>query len=347
MTTEAAIGHLVGLQAQAPRAPYVGLWSRLDGFAAAQVEELLLSRRAVRALVLLRTTIHLVTADDALAMRAALQGVADRGFRSGSPFGRTLGEIDLASLLAAGRAALEERPLTVAELAKELAGQWPDKDATALAMAVRYLLPLIQPTPRGLWAKNGPTTMVPTDVWLGRALVEPGPPDDLVLRYLAAFGPASVADITTWSWLTGVREVVDRLRPRLRSFRDEAGRELFDVLDAPLPDADTPAPPRFLPEYDNLYLSHKDRSRIGGPEAKLLDYTTGDGARVGPFLLDGFAAGLWRISLPSDRPILTITPIRAPTTADADALVAEAAALGRFIADGRAVEVRIAAASAG
>ena len=337
-----AIEHLVGLQAQAPRAPYVALWSRLVDFQPAELERLIRERAAVRALALLRTTIHLVSAADALGMRGVLQDVAERGFRSGSPFARQLGEIDLEAVIAVGRQALERQPLTVVQLAKVLATDWPDKDPTALAMAVRYLVPLVQPPPRGLWTENSRPTMVPLDQWLGRPIPTAPAPDELVLRYLRAFGPATVADIAAWSWLTGVREIVDRLRPRLRVVRDDAGRDLFDVEDGQLVDADVPAPPRFLPEYDNVLLSHADRSRIW-PAGWQMPLAPGDGARLGTLLVDGFAAGTWRISLGGEREApasLTIEPIAALGDADEEAVASEARALATFLAPGRLVDLR-------
>lgn len=337
-----AIEHLVGLQAQAPRAPYVALWSRLVDFQPAELERLIRERAAVRALALLRTTIHLVSAADALGMRGVLQDVAERGFRSGSPFARQLGEIDLEAVIAVGRQALERQPLTVVQLAKVLATDWPDKDPTALAMAVRYLVPLVQPPPRGLWTENSRPTMVPLDQWLGRPIPTAPAPDELVLRYLRAFGPATVADIAAWSWLTGVREIVDRLRPRLRVVRDDAGRDLFDVEDGELVDADVPTPPRFLPEYDNVLLSHADRSRIW-PAGWQMPLAPGDGARLGTLLVDGFAAGTWRISLGGEREgpaFLTIEPIAALGDAGEEAVASEARALATFLAPGRLVDLR-------
>jgi hypothetical protein len=120
------------------------------------------------------------------------------------------------------------------------------------------------------------------------------PADDLVMRYLGAFGPATVRDVQTWSGLTAVREVLERLRPRLRTFRDEGGNELFDVPDGLLPDSATPAPPRFLPAYDNVLLSHADRTRIV-PRGRPVPLPAGNGATGGTFLVDGFMAGTWRL----------------------------------------------------
>ena len=121
----------------------------------------------------------------------------------------------------------------------------------------------------------------------------------MVLRYLAAFGPATVADVTTWCRLTGLREVVERLRPRLRIFRDEAGRELFDLEDAPRPDPETPAPVRFLPEYDNVLLSHAERSRVFVERRRP---ALGRSWRIGngSILHDGVVCGVWRLERPED-----------------------------------------------
>jgi hypothetical protein len=129
---------------------------------------------------------------------------------------------------------------------------------------------------------------------VGRRPHQDQPVDALLLRYLAAFGPASAADIRTWSGLTGIATLIDRLRPSLRSFRDERGTELVDVMDGPLPDPDVPAPPRFLPEYDNVLLAHDDRSRIvdDGLRRRLLSEAA---IGLGTLLVDGFAAGTWKV----------------------------------------------------
>jgi hypothetical protein len=281
---------------------------------------------------MLRTTIHLVSAADALAMRPVLQrGVVERGFRSGSPFARNLVGVPIDELLAAGRELLAERPRSTAELGRLLGERWPDRDPVSLAMAVRYLVPLVQVPPRGLWNRSAPPKFAMMEVWLGRPLDTETAPDAFVLRYLAAFGPASVLDVATWSWLTEVRAVMERLRPGLCVFRDEQGRELFDVPDGLLPDPEVPAPPRFLPEYDNVLLSHKDRTRITERDRKV-PWPAGDGGRMGTVLVDGFTAGTWRVDRDGGRATLAIAPWAPIGPGDRSAVETEADGLLDFVA---------------
>jgi len=336
MTALAAVGHLVGMQAQAPLAPYVGLWSRLSHFRPETLAAAIVERRAVRT-SLMRATIHLVTADDALRLRPLVAPVLERGFRT-SPFGRRVEGIDLAEVMAAGRDLLETHPMTSPDLARRLAERWPEIDRESLVFAIGYLVPLVHVPPRGVWGETGPVARTTLESWLGRPLDTDPSIDDLVIRYLAAFGPATVMDIQAWSGLTRLRVVVERLRPRLATFRDEDRRELFDLPDAPRPDPGTPAPPRFLPEYDNVLIGHADRSRII-PAGRRIPLPPGNGATRGTVLLDGMFAGEWRIATERQHATLEIEPFEAMPAAELSALLEEGMRLLAFAAAD--MEVRI------
>ena len=293
------IGHLVGMQAQNPLDPYYGLWARLDRFDPSQLSALIEDRGAVRT-AFLRATIHLVTAADCLDLDATIRPVSARTFGSTSYSKNTAG-IDIDQVLALGRNLLEETPMGRAQLGRALAQNWPDRDPQSLAYAVSYLLPLIQIPPRGIWNQKGAATWTTVERWLGSKPSQESNHESLALRYLAAFGPASVSDMRVWSGVTGLAAVVDKLRPRLRVFTDEQGRELFDLPDAPRPDPDTPAPPRFLPEYDNVLLGHADRSRVIEPVAAAPGW-------AGNLLYDGFLRGSWKISRARGTARVAVTP---------------------------------------
>jgi len=318
-----AIEHLAGMQAQAPHAPYVGLWTRLSDFRARELTELIETRRAVRG-PLMRATLHLVSADDWLSFREVVQPVLERGF-AGAPF--DVAGIDMPALIEAGRTLLERHPRTRPELGQLLAERWPGHDPASLAQAITYLVPVVQVTPRGLWGKSGQARWTTADEWFGGTLDAVPSSGRIVVRYLAAFGPATVRDIQVWSGLTRLAEVVDSLRGQLRIFRGEHGAELFDLPEAPRPDADTPAPPRFLGEYDNLLLSHADRTRfITGDERVPLQ--PGLGARYGTLLVDGLFRGTWRITRHGETAVLHVEPLQ--PLANRDAVAAEGEALLRF-----------------
>src|SRR5690242_7785353 len=256
----ATIESLVGMQAQAPNLPYIGLWSRLEGFRTDELSRLVQTKQAVR-MSLMRNTIHLVTTRDALRLKPLFMPLGERGYMRGSPWGRGMTAADVAAIGEAGREIMGERPRTVAELAKLLAQRFPGRDALAMAYGVRYMVPLVFTPPRGVWGAGGPVALTTMEAWLGRP---PGPaisPEKLVHRYLAAFGPASPADMRAWSGLA-MRAVFEQLRPRLKTFRDANGVELFDVPRGPRPAADSPAPVRLLPDFDNILLGHADRTRI-------------------------------------------------------------------------------------
>ncbi|WP_327164949.1 winged helix DNA-binding domain-containing protein [Streptomyces zaomyceticus] len=314
-----AVGHLLGLQAQSTKPPYYALAARLDGFRPEDLSELMESRRVAR-IVSLRSTVHTHTAGDADALRRLVQdGAVDRELKM---FRKGLDGVDLDRLVALATAFVEERPRTPKELREHLSSEWPDADPQSLGIAARCLLVMVQVTPRGLWGRSGQVALTTTDVWFPGQEREAADLDETVLRYLGAFGPASVKDMQTWCGLTRLRPAFERLRSRLLVFQDEAGTELFDLPDAPRPDEDTPAPPRFLPEFDNLLLSHADRGRVVPAEHRGRTWTGNQAHRV--FLLDGFLAGLWQLDERKDRTTLTVEPFEHVTRAQRAALTAEA-----------------------
>ena len=324
LPAERVMERLVGMQAQEPPDPYLALWTRLVDFNPEELVLLLESRAAVRATTMLRTTIHLLTANDAVGMRPILQPVAERTFIH-TPFAKALRGVDLGEVIARGRELLAGSPMTIAALGRRLAEDWPDREPGPLGYVIRFHVPLVQIPPRGLWGRRGQPVLALTDEWVGRPMATETSVDDLVLRYLAAFGPATPADVQTWSWLTAIRPVLERLRPRLRVFRDEAGRELFDVPDGPLPDPDTPAPVRFLPEYDNIFLSHQDRSRIADPRHK------GFPLLKGFVLVDGFIRAVWKISRDDAAATLVIRPVEPILRHDRAEVAEEGERLLRFL----------------
>ena len=329
MGSAEAIEHLVGLQAQAPNAPYVGLWSRLAPFDPADLAGLLERRAAIRTHVM-RTTVHLVTARDGALLRPLMQPVLDRSFAS-SPWAKKLPGVDLDAVAAAGRELLAGAVLTRAQLGERLAERFPGQDPASLAHAVTIRVPAVQVPPRGIWGASGPAAWAVTEEWTGAPLAAEPAADAVVLRYLAAFGPASIPDVRTWSGLTRQRDVIERLRPRLRTFRDARGRELFDLPGAPRPDAGVPAPPRFLPEYDNVLLSHADRARING-DGRLVPLPPGNGGVRGTVLVDGFFRGLWRVEREGAVATVRVEPFGRFARGERTAVIAEGERLAAFTA---------------
>ncbi|MEV0279809.1 winged helix DNA-binding domain-containing protein [Streptomyces sp. NPDC050610] len=338
-----AVAHLGGMQAQEPQEPFVGLWSRLRAFDPAELSELLAGRQVVRT-HLMRRTVHLVTAADALAWRARHDAMLRQ--RVLGNYRRELDGVDLGELAAAGRAVLADgEPRSMTELARALADRWPEPGPRALGeMLVAALVPVVQLPPRGLWRTKGGVRNVPLSSWLGREIDPPAVDGTdpvgqaLVRRYLAAFGPAATADLRAWSGLAGLPAAVAALREELVSFRDERGRELLDLPDAPRPDADTPAPVRFLPAFDNAILGFQDRGRIIDDAHRGLSVT---GARV--VLVDGRAAATWT----AKDGTVTVAPLRAFSRAERAAVAEEGQALASFLSDGESDRVAMAPATSG
>ncbi|NUT38297.1 MAG: winged helix DNA-binding domain-containing protein [Hamadaea sp.] len=332
-----AVNHLVGMQAQEPLEPYAGLHSRLTHFRPQELVDLLESRRAVRTL-LMRRTIHLVSAEDCLLLRPLHQAMIVS--RMWNVLKRPLDGVDLEELAAAGLPIFEREPTTLPEAGRAVAERFPGKAPRDLGDALSSVLPLLQVPPRGLWGRKGPAKNTTIQRWLGRQVVaQENAADELILRYLRAYGPAAGADIRAWSGLTGLPEVIKRVRPMLRTFRDERGRELLDVADGALPDPETPAPPRFLPAFDNAVLGFDDRARIIDRQFRGLSVA---GARF--LLVDGRVAGTWTVDATGESTTLRIAYLVKVVGESADAVVAEGerllelyegdAARRRVVADG-------------
>ena len=294
---------LVGMQAQTPRSPYTAMWSRVADFDPMRLSRAIARRRAVR-IALMRSTIHLVTASDALLLRPLTAPVVMKELTA-PVWARQLTGVDFEALAAVARPILEAAPCTPKQLGIALSPSFPGTPPAALAHAARSMLPLVQIPPRGLWDGAGATTVTTAEHWLGRPLAGDASWDAVILRYLAAYGPATAADAVTWAKVPGMAEVFDRLRPQLVVLHDERGRELFDLPRAPRPDAATPAPPRFLPDYDNALLSHVDRTHLFADEHRKAIWTS-NGVLPGTVLIDGSVGGAWWLDRDGDRAVLRI-----------------------------------------
>jgi hypothetical protein len=327
-----ALEHLVGLQAQNPNGPYYGLWSRLEDFTPDDLAGLI-ERRLVVRIALMRWTLHVVTARDCLGIRPVVQPVMEQRMRS--LFGRHLDGVDLDRLAQRGRALVELEARSMGDVGRELADTCPGTEPSVLGNVLAALVPLVQVPPRGLWGRNGRAVQTSAERWIGRPLEPAGAPDELLVRYLRAFGPATLDDMAKWSGLRGLRCAVERLRPRLRSFTDHDGHELLDVLDGPLPHPDTPAPVRFLPECDNAVLAHADRSRIVSYEHRRLV------TAQKTFLVDGFVGGTWKVIHGSRTDTLVISPIAPIDREDRLALAEEGARLLAFAAANEDVKISV------
>jgi hypothetical protein len=318
LRADEAITRVAGLQAQAQAPPFVGLWTRLASFDEAELQELIDEHRVVRA-TMMRHTIHFVTDDDYVWLRPTIQPALDANF--GAQTRKRLAAVDIEPFLKAARKEFRKRALTFAEVKDLIRSLAPDSDIDAIAYGVRTHLELIGVPNESRWRFGGRAPFVLAEDWLGRRLAKPDP-HAMVRRYLAAFGPATPADATAWSGVGGMRQVFDDIRAELRVFRDDAGRELFDLPDAPLPPEETEVPVRFLPEFDNTLLGHRDRTRVIADEHRPLVYLTA-GRMIGTVLLDGFAAAGWRVKDGE----LVLEPFRRLTKAERKAIDPEAEAL--------------------
>lgn len=338
VSVPAAVERLVGLQAQLPVAPYIGLWARLIDFKREDLADRIENRTVVKA-TLMRATLHLFTVEDYLRLRATLQPALDRGLES---ITRRRGkDLNFERILATAERFVAEQPRTFAEISAMLSELMPEADVGAMRYAVRMRLPLVQVPITGGWSYPGNPKFTLAKDWLGQPIPLTGEPlRTLLFRYLAAFGPATVADFQTWSGLAKTKDAIEKLKSELCTYRDELGRELLDLPDMPLPDADTPAPVSFLPDFDNLLLGHDRRTRVISEPYREKVFLSG--LRVAAtFLVDGFVRGVWKIEKEKGTAALVIEPLEPLAKPDRDALADEAGRLVRFVEpDAKAHEVR-------
>jgi hypothetical protein len=322
----AAIEQLAGMQAQEPKHPFIGLWTRVEGFEEDALRRALHEREVVRA-TLMRSTLHLFSAADYASLRMSLQppmSVAQR------VLGARAESLDLAKVLPAATKLLTGKALAFDEIRARLQEQFPDVNDRALGYAVRTLLPLVMvPSEDARWGFDRVACFAPAGEWLGEPLGDGGGAQELARRYLGAFGPASAKDVQAWSGVGGMKAALDGMRDELTVLADSRGRELFDLADAPRPGADVPAPPRFLPEFDNLVLAHDDRSRVIADEHRPL-VTTKNLRVKATFLLDGVVAGTWTIAVKRKVATLSIAPFGSVPKRALEPLTAEGEALLRF-----------------
>ena len=308
----AAIKQLAGQQGQLPNPPYISLWSRIDAFQREELTQLLEQRQVVRT-SMMRRTLHLTTAEDYVRFRPALHALHKRDLDV--HFANKLSSgLEQDHLIAQMRAFVQEKPRTNGELRAKLAELVPTMSEQFL-YKVRISLSLIQVFPGGAWGVGGSPAYTEATSWLGCSFVsEAEGIRSLILSYLRAFGPASVKDLQTWSGLTRLQPAVDALRAELVTFRDEQGRELFDVSGAPLPSATVPSSVRFLPDFDNLVLGYRDRQRIIADKYRHFVFP-GSSMVLPVFLVDGFVHGVWKIERTKTGAILLIQPFELLTNA--------------------------------
>jgi hypothetical protein len=328
LSPTAAVEQLVGMQAQLSSAPFVGLWTRLKGYKRADLVEAIEKREVIK-VTLMRATLHLVSARDYLHFRTTfnpvLEGAAETITKNRTP-------IDKERVLKVAHDFIAEKPRTFAEISAMLSAEMPDSDVGAMRYTVRTHIPMVQVPIATGWSYPGTPAFTLADEWLGKAIPEQEQLHDLVLRYLAAFGPATAADIQTWSYLPlpVIKEALENLRPQLTVYKDEKMKELFDVAGAPVPEGDVPAPIRFLPEFDNILLSHKVRTRVVADEHRKKVYLPA--LRVAAtILVDGFVGAVWKVEKAKGVATLNIEPFASLTKAQRQEAEAEAEPLVRFI----------------
>ncbi len=322
-----ALERIGGIQAQYAPSSYIGLWSRLDGFRLEQLTRALERRRAVQG-TLLRSTIHLVAAGDywgfAAGSRAARQEAWLRFDK------RRLSRADLESVAEEVETTLAGRVAHRDELL-ELARRRDPERPTHLWNGLAAWVDLVRAPPSGTWERRRADLYALAEEWVGPRAVTPAEGAELLLhRYLRGFGPARIAEAADWAGLPPGDLDAAAERLDLRRFRDEEGRELVDLPRAPLPDASTPAPVRFLPTWDSTLLVHTRRTQILPERFRPLVFDVKTPHSTPTFLVDGAVAGTWKVERRGRRAELRLEPFeKLPATARRE-LRDEAGRLVRF-----------------
>jgi hypothetical protein len=323
-----AVERLVALQSQIPNPPYIGLWTRLQDFQRDNLTRLMEQRQIVRA-AMMRSTLHLLTAADHQRFREVLQPALVKALSAF--FGARSKVLNIPQLVEAAREHLSVAPRSTGELKKRLLEIAPDGDADAMAYAVRTYLPLIQVPPGGTWGTGSMASYVTADSWLGKNTTTESL-QSLFFRYLAAFGPASIMDFQTWSGLVNLKPLLEPFKAELIIYRDEQGKELLDLPGMLLPEGDTPAPVRFIPEYDNLLIAQADRRRVIADTDRPKVFLSAARVRA-TILVDGFVRGAWKTERVKKAATLIIEPFGVIPDEARETLIEEGESLIRFIED--------------
>ncbi len=330
-----AIDRLAGIQAQWSPSPYLALWSRLERFAIDDLQRELEQRTVVKA-TLMRLTLHLVTAREYPNYAVATTA----GRRVPAAIAENAAGVDIGDIRERVLAQAHE-PRSWTEIRAALDGLAPEdllEGRYALWMIADLHGWVLSAPPSGTWRYFGSGRYVDARAWLGRFAL---PAADeavaaVVERYLGAFGPASRADIASWSGIRlgrALAPALDALAPRLCIFEDERGTTLYDLASAPRPDPGEPAPPRYLPKWDSTLLAYAPTARdrmLPEPYRGLLIGTNGD---IRPtFLVDGMVAGTWEIlRQKARRARLVLSPFDGVARAYRATLVEEGERLVRFV----------------
>ncbi len=327
VTPAAMIEHLVGIHAQIPNSPYIGLWTRLQPFERDDLAGLIEGREVVKA-AMMRGTLHLFTAEDYRRVRGTIQFSLDQSFAT---ITKGRGAFDVAAIVAEARQFIGDEPRTFAEITSHFEALMPDTDIGAIRHTIRTQIPLVQVANGSTWSYPGNPKFALAEQWLKRPIpLGEANLRELFTRYLRAFGPAMLADMQQWSAMTKLKEVIAPFKADLVTYKDEAGKEYLDVPDMPLPDGETPAPVRFLPELDNLLVCHPARIGVVSAAYRARIYPK-NGRLAATIMTDGLVRGVWRIEKTKKAVKLMIEPFEAISPDEQHALHVEGERLIRFI----------------